>query len=240
MSTSFEKELNQKKLSIKPNSFWYPYGILNNLTHLDNLLTGENRDIMNLINKKPVLDIGSADGDLSFFLESLGINVDIIDHPLTNFNMMEGVRLLKTALNSSVEIHDLDVDSRFAMPLKSYSLILLLGTLYHLKNPYYILETLSKSGNYCLLSTRITKFSPDKKTNLSSLPVAYLVEPLESNNDPTNYWMFSKKGLERIIERTGWKIIDFMTVGNTVDSDPASNKGDERAFCLLKSMNMQN
>lgn len=231
----FEKELNQKKISIKPENFWYPYGIMHNLIHLDDLLKGENRDLLNLIDKKPILDIGSADGDLAFFLESLGLEVDIIDHSPTNFNKMEGIQLLKKTLNSSAEIHDIDIDSQFSMPTKNYGLILLLGTLYHLKNPFFILETLSKRTKYCLLSTRITKFSPDKKTDLSNLPVAYLVDPLETNNDPTNYWMFSKKGLERIIKRTGWEICDFMTVGNTVDSDPASKEGDERAFCLLKS-----
>jgi len=235
---SFEKDLNQKKLSVKPENFWYPYGIMNNLIHLDNLLTGENRDLLSLIDKKPVLDIGSADGDLAFFFESLGIEVDVIDYSPTNFNGMEDVKLLKKTLNSSVEIYNLDIDSQFSMPAKNYGLILLLGTLYHLKNPYFILETLSKRGTYCLLSTRITKFSPDKKTHLASLPVAYLVDPRETNNDPTNYWMFSKKGLERIINRTGWEICDFMTVGNTIDSDPASKEGDERAFCLLKSLRM--
>ena len=202
---------------------------------MDNLLKGENRNLLNLIDKKPILDIGSADGDLAFFFENLGFNVDIIDYSPTNFNKMEGVKLLKKTMNSSVEIHELDIDSQFSMPDKNFGLILLLGTLYHLKNPYFILETLSKRGTYCLLSTRIAKFSPDKKTNLSNIPVAYLVDPQESNNDSTNYWMFSKKGLERIINRTGWDICDFITVGNTINSDPASKEGDERAFCLLKS-----
>jgi hypothetical protein len=40
--------------------------------------------------------------------------------------------------------------------------------------------------------------------------------------------------LRRLIKRTGWEPRDFITVGNTVDSDPAGPKGDERAFCLLE------
>jgi hypothetical protein len=65
---------------------------------------------------------------------------------------MQGVKLLKTALSSSVEIHDVNLDSQFLLPEKSYSLVIFLGILYHLKNPYYALETLAKSANYCLIS----------------------------------------------------------------------------------------
>jgi hypothetical protein len=65
--------------------------------------------------------------------------------------------------------------------------------------------------------------------------VAYLVAPQECNNDCTNYWIFSEEGLRRILARTGWDVCDFTTVGNRVDSDPASPEGDERAFCLVKS-----
>ena len=47
--------------------------------------------------------------------------------------------------------------------------------------------------------------------------------------------MFSEAGLRRILYRSGWDVLDFMTLGNTTDSDPATNKGDERAFCYLRS-----
>ena len=70
---------------------------------------------------------------------------------------------------------------------------------------------------------------------LQPLPVAYLLDPTECNNDNTNYWIFSEAGLRRILSRTGWDILDFITLGNDRDSDPASPKGDERAFCLVRS-----
>jgi tRNA (mo5U34)-methyltransferase len=70
---------------------------------------------------------------------------------------------------------------------------------------------------------------------LASAPVAYLVTATECNNDPSNYWIFSAEGLRRILDRTGWDILDWMTVGQHVDSDPASAEGDERAFCLVRS-----
>jgi tRNA (mo5U34)-methyltransferase len=51
-----------------------------------------------------VLDIGTADGDLAFFLESIGFRVIAIDYPGTNFNGMRGIQKLKEALNSRVEL----------------------------------------------------------------------------------------------------------------------------------------
>jgi len=233
---SFDIELNKIKNSLNPKSFsWYPYGSMNNFVHLDKLLTGFNRNIFDPKKIKTIADIGSADGDNAFFLESLGFEVDIIEYSPTNFNNLKGAKLLKKKLHSKVNIFEMDLDSQFKLLKKSYDLIFFLGTLYHLKNPYYALETLSRFSKYCLLSTRVTKFAPNKRTNLSKFSLAYLVDEKETNNDPTNYWMFTSVGLKRILKRTGWEILDYMTVGNTENSDPVTKKGDERAFCLIKS-----
>jgi 2-polyprenyl-3-methyl-5-hydroxy-6-metoxy-1,4-benzoquinol methylase len=231
----YNATLNKKKLSLAPQSFWYRYGTLNNFIHLDKLLTGSNRHLLDLIGKKTVVDIGSADGDLAFFMESLGLKVDIIDHAHTNYNHLEGAHLLRKDLKSSLEIYDIDLDSQFSLPQKEYGLIFFLGILYHLKNPFYILENLSKHSSYCLISTRVARLSPNKQVNFSTVPVAYLLDSYECNNDPTNFWIFSDAGLRRILQRTGWEICDYITVGNTTDSDPATPQGDERAFCLVKS-----
>jgi tRNA (mo5U34)-methyltransferase len=71
--------------------------------------------------------------------------------------------------------------------------------------------------------------------DLSDIPVAYLLDDREANNDATNFWIFSDAGFRRVRARTGWQIVDYITLGNTTDSDPASADGDERAFCLAKS-----
>ena len=63
-----------------------------------------------------IADIGAGDGDLAFFLEKMGFSVEIIDNEYTNFNGLEGVRVLKEAMNSSVEIRSVDLDSQFALP----------------------------------------------------------------------------------------------------------------------------
>lgn len=235
LSQIYRTQLNKLKEATNEKSFWYPYGILDNFLHLNNLLTGNNRSLLTKGILEKIADIGAADGDLAFFLETLGFKVDIIDHAPTNFNHLQGAQLLKTALNSSVNIYDIDLDSKFSLPNKSYDLIFFLGILYHMKNPYYILEYLAKISKYCLISTQIAKMSSDKKITFADLPVAYLLSPNECNNDSTNYWIFSDTGFKRILSRTGWDVCDYITVGNAVNSDPATPEGDERALCLIKS-----
>jgi len=232
----WSKEFSALKSRAAGNDFpWYPYDTLGNFAHLDRLLSGSRRELLELADGKAIADIGAADGALAFFLEKLGHKVDIIDYGPTNFNTLRGARLVKQAIESTVGIHELDLDSQFAMPRSDYGLIFFLGILYHLKNPFFVLESLAKSTRYLVVSTRVAKLAGPKKTEIAGLPVAYLVDPAETNNDSTNYWIFSQEGLRRIFKRTGWEVRDFVTVGNVKDSDPATPAGDERAFCLLES-----
>ncbi|HEX4857570.1 MAG TPA: hypothetical protein VFV17_01035 [Usitatibacteraceae bacterium] len=233
---SFQGEFDQVKLSSAPADFpWYPWDTLSNFWHLDQLLTGANRNLRNLIGDLPVADVGAADGAASFFLERHGIAADIIDFGPTNMNGLRGARLLKSALHSRCEIFEMDLDAQFRWPRERYGLVFFLGILYHLKNPFYALESMAKVANYSFISTRIARFAPDGSSRLEELPVAYLLHSSECNNDATNYWIFSDTGLKRILDRTGWDVVEYRRIGNTHRSDPASQEGDERAFALLKS-----
>ena len=245
-SQRYRTELERKKKELAPQNFgWYPYGILDNFFILDQLLTGENRNFLSRVGTGLIADIGAADGDVAFFLESLGHRVHVADFPPTNFNSCRGLRLLKEALGSQVEINETDLDAQFKLPAERYELAFFLGILYHLKNPYLALESLAKCARYAFISTRVTRFNIAKdatgnginpsRIELRDVPVAYLVAADETNNDATNFWMFSEAGLRRILYRCGWDILDFMTLGNTKDSDPATASGDERAFCYVRS-----
>lgn len=118
---------------------------------------------------------------------------------------------------------------------RQYGLTLFLGTLYHLKNPFTVLERLARHARYCLLSTRVASWSPDRTVELARVPVAYLVGPHECNGDTTNYWIFSPKGLIQLTERSGWRVLASMNTGAT-QSDPAAQEADERQFLLLESL----
>jgi 2-polyprenyl-3-methyl-5-hydroxy-6-metoxy-1,4-benzoquinol methylase len=232
-SNLFNEHLRKIKSQLDCEFPWYPYGTLNNFIHLCDIFNNFNLDKITEINSE-VLDIGGADGDLAFFFEKLGFRVTLIDKKETNFNQLKAANLLKKTLSSNVEIQEIDLDSMFNFIEKKYKLVIFLGVLYHLKNPFYILEKLSKQADYLLINTRVAKYSPDG-VDISNLPVSYLVAPDETNNDSTNYWIFSNFGLKRLFDRTGWEIISSSNVGDTVNSNPRDSKHDERTFALLKN-----
>ena len=223
------------KLAHRPKSFWYPYPTLHNVTILEKLSATAGLQLLELCRGAhgKVADVGAADGDLAFFLERQGLSVDVIDNEYTNFNGLEGARTLKEALNSSVAIRSVDLDSQFSLAGQKYDVVFFLGTLYHLKNPFFLLESLARITKYCFVSTRIAKQTADGQL-LSPYPVAYLLGPRECNNDATNFWIFSDHGLKRLIERTGWNLLSYVTIGDTASSTPADPERDERAFCLLE------
>jgi tRNA (mo5U34)-methyltransferase len=134
-----------------------------------------------------------------------------------------------------VGIHEVDLDSQFRLPRERYDLVCLLGILYHLKNPYFVLEQLARRTRYCVLSTRVARQTADGRVRLDGAPLAYLLAPDECNNDATNFWIFSMPGLLRLVDRCGWNVVAQRTVGDTRRSNPSANDHDERAFLLLES-----
>jgi hypothetical protein len=121
------------------------------------------------------------------------------------------------------------------LPDNKYTIAFFLGTLYHIKNSFQIMENIASRARYCLLSTKVARFAPDHVTKIANLPIAYLLDDYEANSDPTNFWVFSETGLKRLLMRSGWDTCDYITVGDTSSSDPSSADRDERAFCLLRS-----
>jgi tRNA (mo5U34)-methyltransferase len=231
----YAKYLAGIKQQIAPTDFeWYRYDSMGSLEHLDGMLQGRYRDLIALAAGDPVLDFGCADGDLAFFLESQGLRVHTFDHVRTNHNGMKGVRTLKQHLGSKIHIHEVNLDQGFAIPEGRYGLALVLGILYHLKNPFYVMETIARSARYCVLSTRVTRYLPDRSTDISNVPVAYLLGPTELNRDDSNYWIFSETGLRRLVERAHWRVVGYRSVGSG-ESDPVSLEYDQRAYMLLES-----
>ena len=222
-----------KKTAPHASIEWYRYDSFANLFPIVELLKSANMAIDDLVQGRPILDAGAADGALAFYFEALGYEVHAVDNSGTNINRMNGIRFLASALESNVRIFDLNFDDRFEFP-SSYGWGLFLGLLYHLKNPFYVLEKLAISARYCILSTRIARMSPDHRTAFGDLPIAYLLDSAEANNDATNYWIFSPKGLERLVNRSGWRILAKTSTGKQT-SDPAGPENDERTFLLLSS-----
>jgi hypothetical protein len=228
---SFQHRIGSVKAGIQPREFdWYPYDSLGNVLHVERLLNDTNVTLPELLDGAETADIGCGDGDFAFFLESLGCRVHAIDYPPSNHNGMRGVRALKEALRSAVEIHAVDIDGRFVLPAERYGVAFLMGVIYHLKNPFYALETLSKQVKHCFLSTRVAATLPGTRTSIRDWPVACLVDSNELNNDDSNFWLLTEAGLRRLLARTKWEIRAWFAAGVK-----GSDAADCRAFCLARS-----
>ncbi len=224
----------KRKLAL-PGLDWYPFETLSCLPTVAELISRDFDDFAGDIAGRPVADIGCGDGDFGMLLAHWGAHVDAVDHVPNNFNRMQGVAALAHKLGLPVQAHDIDLDHAMNASRQVYGLALFLGTLYHLKNPYGLLERLAYQTRWCILSTRIAQVTPSRGVSIETEPVAYLVDGREVANDATNYWIFTSPGLLRILQRTRWAIVATKRVGCTADSDPINSDRDERMFVLLKS-----
>jgi SAM-dependent methyltransferase len=235
LANRFQNALLERKKGLARSGFdWYPYDSFGTLWLLDRVLTGRARWLRALIGSEPVVDIGCGDGDLAFFLESLGAKVYAVDNPPTNYNRMQGVKALKSALGSPLRIASADLDRSFELPVPSCGLALFFGILYHLKNPFGVLEALAARARYCLLSTAITQYAPDQQTPLHDVPVAFLAGRDGLRGDETNYWIFTEAALRNLLDRTGWDVCDWSVVDDS-ESTLWGTQRDQRVICLLRS-----
>jgi hypothetical protein len=212
----FEKRIREIRKRVRPEPFdWYRFDSFSNLAQFQALVPGGLDALVQMAGDEPVADIGAADGDLSFVFESLGCRVAAIDWPGSNANQMAGIRLMKRELGSAIEIREVDLDDQFRIHGERFGLVLALGLLYHLKNPFYFLERLAFHSRYCVLSTVVLPPSVQE-------PVARLTADREFHDDPTNFWFFSESGLERLLDRCGWDLV-------------RKNVPNDRCFCLIES-----
>ena len=232
-SERFADELRELKARVAVADYgWYPYQTLAALPVIAELLAPVWDEVRGA---SVVADIGCGDGDLAALFGRLGCEVDAIDHAENNFNQLRGVETLCRELRLRVAAHDIDLDRPFELPRADYGLALFLGTLYHLKNPFYVLENLAARADWCVLSTRIAQATPGGRTRIEDEALVYLLGAREANNDPTNFWIFSITGLLRLLERAGWLVVGHRRLGCAAGSDPVSPEADERIFVLAKS-----
>jgi len=231
----FRAMVAEAKRRIGSRVEWYPYDTLSAIAHFDRLLGAGHRHLLEpKEGARRVLDLGCGDGEISLFLEWLGFEAVAADHPRYNHNGMRGVRALREALGSRMEIREVDLDA-LAFPEGSYDLIILLGVLYHLRNPFYALEQMARHGTRCLLSTRVAARLPGGKALPKETAWAYLLDENEIAGDDSNYFVFSDAALRLLLKRTHWQVLDYRNTGATGNSEPVRLDRDERVFCLVQS-----
>jgi hypothetical protein len=234
----FEAELNTIKKE-KVDFTFYPYSSISNIGHLEKLLQPTEVKLTNLINRKKVLDVGAADGDMSFLSEYWGAKqVDVIDFPLFNYNGLRGIKYIKKRLKSKVIIYEYDLDSLNWPKLDQYDFCFFLGIMYHLKNPVLVLEQLSKHVKKMVISSKVFDIVEigGKKVRMSDHNLCYFWKPAETNNDTSNWWCYTESSMKQIIERAGWRVISATRVDQYVGkAEPSNMKLDGRYFIYAES-----
>jgi len=77
----FRNRFEQIKKEVSPPDFaWYPYDSFVNLFLFERLRRAAGLTLTELDGSSPLLDLGTADGALAFFFESLGFTVHACDH----------------------------------------------------------------------------------------------------------------------------------------------------------------
>ncbi len=218
----------------------YPYNSFANVQPIEMLLSKQRVDLKGFIAGKRVMDAGCGDGDMAFICEMLGAGaVMAVDLPDTNYNQMRGVYAIKNALESSVHVFAGDIEDMDLSRTGLHDLILLLGTLYHLPNPHRVLRRLSVVTRELIVTTKVFDILPRKlsENSLRDAQLAYLLAPTESNNDPTNWWVFTETGLRLLLERAGWCIVQCMRFDEVIGhAEPACLEADGRVILLAHSV----
>jgi tRNA (mo5U34)-methyltransferase len=211
---SFREKLASAKEQIK-DVRWYPYDSTTNVQPM--LRAIEEHDFP----VSSVLDVGPADGDIAFLFADAGCHVHAIEHPVMNFNKGAAIRSLNEVLEGKVSLEFTDVDLGFTLN-RQYDLCVMTGVAYHLRNPILVYMTLAQHCRYLITNTKVT--DQINGLNVTDVPLAYLVDTRECNNDPSNWWILSPMGYRRLLKRSGWRVISTFSVGAEVGGIHESNK----------------
>ena len=234
----------------------YPYDIMgaNFSIIVDMLEMSDSRDFLTENGIGTVLDVGGANGDLAFVFAGAGFETTLVDLSISYQKAPLVASLINLQLGTNVRVVDLSVDGYFCYKdliehtvnlgqfkhdsiSEVFDLVICFGLLYHLKNPFAFLDSLSKICRHCILGTWLMSYLPDNVTRVRDLPLAYFLGSGELNNDASNYWIFSDLSFRRLAERAGFSVLSSAGAFGREDkiSNPVDTNYGERGFLLLRS-----
>lgn len=157
---------------------------------------------------KSVLDIGAWDGYYSFACAQRGAArvraTDSFAWSGQSWGTKEGFLLAREALKLGRVVEDQNIDVMEIAPERvggTYDVVLLLGVLYHLRDPITALERVaSVCRDLLIIETEIA---------FDWLPweAARVYPERELNNDDTNWYAYNLKALKGLLRRAGFKQI---------------------------------
>lgn len=201
---------------------------------------------------RTICDIGCANGEIAFSFADAGFDVSAIDFSFKHDRAPYVVSRVAELGGWNVAVVDMSVDRYFSFTdltesriaqsgnlpdAQMFDFSICLGLLYHLKNPFAFLESLSKLTNFALVGTHVITHTPNLKHRVEEIPLAYIVDAEELNSDPTNFWMFTSCGFERLARRCGFQVLDSISLPNNPLQIAVPDRVDlgVRKFLMLKS-----
>jgi len=155
---------------------------------------------------KSVLDIGAWDGFFSYEAERRGAKrVLATDHFCWSgpgWGTRDGFDFIHSVLESHVESQDVDVVDLDPSLMGQFDMVLFLGVLYHVKDPYRCLEVAARMTSDHLVIETVTALAHEE------LPAMRLYKPGELGNDPTNFWAPNVPALEVMLRTFGFSRIE--------------------------------
>lgn len=159
---------------------------------------------------KTVLDVGCWDGYFSFLAERRGAasvtGLDCFQSCAGSSTGRMGFDFARAILKSHVTLIESHLESFAYAATESdvYDVVFYFGVLYHIENPFHSLSRLRKiTGEYALIETAICDPSSDR---------AYWEHRPGFENDPTNQWYPSLKGLETTLKEVGFSHVELVHI----------------------------
>jgi len=144
-----------------------------------------------------VLDVGAWDGYFSFLAERRGASRvlavdtmtwkedmlwDVNKNSFIPHSKKLGFDTAHKALNSKVESKEIEVEDITTETVGEFDVVLCLGILYHMKNPFKVIENLAKITKKTIIIESHTD------GNYLAVPAMIYYPGRTLNNDPCNWW----------------------------------------------------
>jgi len=167
-----------------------------------------------------VLDVGAWDGFFSFEAERRGAaRVLATDHFCWSgpgWGNFDGFDTARHYLGSKVEDLDIDVLDISPETTGMFDMVLFLGVLYHLRNPFLGLEKVcAVCKQLIVVETLIDLWDLDR-------PAAAFYPGRSKLNDPTNWWGLNHRAVEAMLNELGFPRVEVMLHPRSSPANPDS------------------
>jgi hypothetical protein len=226
---------------VSRNVTLYDFDTLDNVGVILGLVDERAATYLDGMSNRTMIDIGCANGELGFAFEEAGFSVALLDRSLVSAVQGSDVRqdapliasIIARNKRSRAVIFDEDVDQGFDPrrvvegfrrahggegPFERFGLGVMVGVLYHLKNPYTAVDRLRELCDHLIIGTWVADCLPeDRQRIIEDEQVVYLLKDRQLSVDPTNYWIFTPRSFRVLVERCGWRILAEHTITNPPD-----------------------